>query len=117
MPRGWAVSMSSVAAALGFTPMSLYRYVTAKDDLPLLMQEDATGIPPASVREVKGWRARSWAIFRAQLEIYLRHPWMLDIPITGSPTLPTAPPGWMSPSTRFATRHSPRRSGPRSASW
>ena len=28
-----AVSMAAVASALGFTPMSLYRYVTAKDDL------------------------------------------------------------------------------------
>jgi len=85
-----AVSMAAVAARLGYTPMSLYRYVSAKDDLTLLMQEDATGLPPASVREVEGWRARLWAIFRAQLEIYLRHPWMLDIPITGSPTTPNS---------------------------
>ena len=28
-----AVSMAAVAARLGYTPMSLYRYVTAKDDL------------------------------------------------------------------------------------
>ena len=34
-----AVSMAAVASRLGYTPMSLYRYVTAKDDLILLMQE------------------------------------------------------------------------------
>lgn len=85
-----AVSMAAVAARLGYTPMSLYRYVSAKDDLTLLMQESATGLPPASVREVDGWRPGLWAIFRAQLEIYLRHPWMLDIPITGSPTTPNS---------------------------
>src|SRR6187431_447673 len=78
-----AVSMAAVAARLGYTPMSLYRYVSAKEDLVLLMQESATGLPPASVREIEGWRERLNAIFRAQLNIYLRHPWMLDIPITG----------------------------------
>ena len=40
-----AVSMSRVAASLGFTTMSLYRYVTSKDDLILLMQEGAS-LPP-----------------------------------------------------------------------
>src|SRR6188472_3481725 len=60
-----AVSMAAVAAQLGYTPMSLYRYVTAKDDLILLMQESATGLPPASVREIEGWRERLNAIFRA----------------------------------------------------
>jgi AcrR family transcriptional regulator len=44
-----AVSMAAVAARLGYTPMSLYRYVTAKDDLILLMQEEATGLPPEHV--------------------------------------------------------------------
>lgn len=83
-----AVSMAAVAATLGYTPMSLYRYVSAKDDLILLMQESATGLPPASLRDIEGWRAGLTAIFRSQLDIYLRHPWMLDIPITGSPTTP-----------------------------
>ena len=46
-----AVSMAAVAARLGYTPMSLYRYVSAKDDLVLLMQEEATGLPPATVGE------------------------------------------------------------------
>ena len=89
-----AVSMAAVAARLGYTPMSLYRYVSAKDDLTLLMQESATGLPPAAVREIEGWRERLNAIFRAQLDIYLRHPWMLDIPITGSPTTPNSS-AWM----------------------
>ena len=45
-----AVSMAAVAAKLGFTPMSLYRYVSAKDDLLLLMQEQATGLPPEEIK-------------------------------------------------------------------
>ena len=58
------------------------------------MQEEATGLPPAAVREIEGWRERLKALFRAQLEIYLRHPWMLDIPINGSPTTPNSA-AWM----------------------
>ena len=41
-----AVSMGGVAARLGFTTMSLYRYVTAKDDLLVLMNEEGIGLPP-----------------------------------------------------------------------
>ncbi|HEY4225506.1 MAG TPA: TetR/AcrR family transcriptional regulator C-terminal domain-containing protein [Pseudolysinimonas sp.] len=83
-----AVSMAAVAAELGFTPMSLYRYVSAKDDLVLLMQEGGIGVPPESVVESEGWRAglRAWA--QEQLAAYLDHPWLLDIPITSLPITP-----------------------------
>lgn len=85
-----AVSMASVAGSLGFTTMSLYRYVTAKDDLVLLMQEQAHGVPPEAVREATGWREalRRWSA--AQLDVYRRHPWLLDIPISGTPTTPNS---------------------------
>lgn len=85
-----AVSMSAVASRLGFTPMSLYRYVTAKDDLLLLMQEEATGLPPEEFRAEEGWRAQLGLLFKAQVEIYLRHPWVLSLPITGSPVTPNS---------------------------
>lgn len=83
-----AVSMAAVAAALGFTPMSLYRYVSAKDDLLLLMQEQATGLPPETVRDLDGWRARLLALYAEQVLLYQRHPWMLSLPINGSPITP-----------------------------
>ncbi len=89
-----AVSMAAVAARMGYTPMSLYRYVTAKDDLVLLMQEEATGLPPESVREVAGWRGQLEALYRSQVQLYLEHPWVLDIPISGSPTTPNSA-AWM----------------------
>src|SRR3954451_23548437 len=63
-----AVSMAAVAARLGYTPMSLYRYVTAKDDLILLMQEEATGLPPQQVGEAEGWRAQLVALYRAMVQ-------------------------------------------------
>ncbi|WP_375385024.1 TetR/AcrR family transcriptional regulator [uncultured Microbacterium sp.] len=89
-----AVSMSAVAGRLGYTPMSLYRYVSAKEDLVLLMSEAASGLPPESLREIDGWRARLVGYFDAQVSLYLRHPWILDIPISGSPTTPNSA-AWM----------------------
>lgn len=85
-----AVSMAAVAAKLGFTPMSLYRYVSAKDDLLLLMQEQATGFPPETFREHDGWRAKLRALFEAQVLTCVRHPWILSLPITGAPITPTS---------------------------
>lgn len=88
-----AVSMAAVAARLGFTPMSLYRYVSAKDDLILLMQEEATGLPPEQTGE-GDWRTRLTSLYSEQLQNYLRHPWVLDIPISGSPATPNSA-AWM----------------------
>src|SRR5699024_12681210 len=53
-----AVSMSAVAKRLGYTQMSLYRYVSSQDDLLLLLQEAATGLPPVEGDDQPGWRAR-----------------------------------------------------------
>ncbi|MDR7183327.1 AcrR family transcriptional regulator [Microbacterium trichothecenolyticum] len=89
-----AVSMAAVAARLGFTPMSLYRYVNAKEDLILLMQEEATGAPSEATRTAGGWRERLEALYREQLQHYLTHPWVLDIPISGVPATPNSA-AWM----------------------
>lgn len=87
-----AVSMSAIAAELGVTPMALYRYVTAKDDLLLLMEDQALGVAPETIREAG---ERSW---REGLETYVRemtarsreHPWALDLPVSGIPVTPNA---------------------------
>lgn len=89
-----AVSMAAVAARLGYTPMSLYRYVSAKEDLVLLMQEEATGLPSDATRTAEGWRDRLQALYREQVQRYLEHPWVLDVPINGSPTTPNSA-AWM----------------------
>ncbi|GGF01916.1 TetR/AcrR family transcriptional regulator [Mycetocola zhadangensis] len=83
-----AVSMSSVASRLGFTTMSLYRYVSAKDDLILLMLEHGMGVPPAVANEPEGWRKRLSTWHASSLACYAAHPWMLDIPINGIPMTP-----------------------------
>ncbi|QDZ16541.1 TetR/AcrR family transcriptional regulator C-terminal domain-containing protein [Humibacter ginsenosidimutans] len=82
-----AVSMAKVASALGFTTMSLYRYVTSKDDLLLLMQDAIAGIelpePPDD-----DWRAglKQWTL--GNVEALKRHPWYSQLPITSVPMTP-----------------------------
>lgn len=88
-----AVSMTAVAAKLGFTTMSLYRYVSAKDDMVLLMYEQALGVPPRRDPDA-GWReaAKSW--FHSLLAVYRARPWVLDIPLQGIPSTPNSV-AWM----------------------
>jgi AcrR family transcriptional regulator len=85
-----ALSMGRVAAELGASTMSLYRYVTAKEELLELMVDAAHGPPPAPTPPEEGWRAglSRWA--RAQLEALLRHPWVVRIPIGGPPRTPNS---------------------------
>ncbi|WP_191089710.1 TetR/AcrR family transcriptional regulator [Nesterenkonia ebinurensis] len=74
-----AVTMQAVAKSLGFTTMSLYRYVSSKEELLWLMQDAALAIPeklklPADWREA----LRVWAgVIRVA---YRSHSWALDIP-------------------------------------
>lgn len=84
-----AVSMSAVAKRLGYTPMSLYRYVSAKDDLLLLMQEEATGLPPET-EGVESWRTRLEELYEAQTRVYTTQPWLLSLPIMGTPITPNS---------------------------
>jgi len=84
-----AVSMSRVAAELGASTMSLYRYVNAKDELVKLMIDAAWGPPPPpeGVPDA-GWRAAlsrwAWGM-RTALR---RHPWAARVPISGLPVMP-----------------------------
>lgn len=83
-----SVSMAAIAGVLGVTPMALYRYVSAKDDLVLLMQEQGIGVPPESVREQADWRTGIEVWERAMADVYFQHMWLLDVPIEGTPTTP-----------------------------
>lgn len=83
-----AVSMGRVAKELGVSTMSLYRYVSARDELYILMQDVATGSPPEIPADVTGWRARLewWA--RSQRDVFRRNLWLVRIPITAPPAAP-----------------------------
>ncbi|MEJ3404572.1 TetR/AcrR family transcriptional regulator [Rathayibacter sp. YIM 133350] len=83
-----AVSMARVAGALGYTTMSLYRYVTSKDDLLVLMQDAASEVPVPAEGSSTGWRegVTRWAL--AARQVYRAHPWLNDIPTSGVPMTP-----------------------------
>jgi Transcriptional regulator len=83
-----AVSMSRVAAALGFTAMSLYRYVQSKDDLLLLMQEAVCKFPDYSAEERTDWREGLRQYVRSCTHVFVKHPWYADIPVSGVPLTP-----------------------------
>lgn len=82
-----AVSMSRVASALGYTTMSLYRYVESKDELVTMMWDHSLA-GPTDFDYSQGWRAslEQWAFI--QLRNLRKHPWALDIPINTPPISP-----------------------------
>ncbi|MET9483140.1 TetR/AcrR family transcriptional regulator [Streptomyces sp. NPDC006638] len=89
-----AVSMGRVAKELGASTMSLYRYVGAKDELYLLMQEDAMGPPPAAPPPGTGWREALSLWAWAQREVFHRNLWALRIPRSGPPATPNMVAWW-----------------------
>ncbi|MEX5713023.1 TetR/AcrR family transcriptional regulator [Parafrankia sp. FMc6] len=82
------LSMSRLAQRLGFTAMSLYRYMTGKDELLMLMLDAVMASPPPGPAPGEGWRAvlERWA--GECRSLYQRHPWALDAPISRPPLGP-----------------------------
>jgi AcrR family transcriptional regulator len=76
-----AVTMAAVAKRCGFTTMAVYRHVAGKEDLMRRMLDAALGEPPPF--DTSDWRAGLAAWSRALLDVLARHPWGIDIPITG----------------------------------
>jgi len=79
-----AVSMARVAERVGFTTMSLYRHVRGKDELVLLMTNEAIGEPPDHP-EAGDWRARLERWCWDLVDGVRRHPWLLDVPLSRPP--------------------------------
>lgn len=85
-----AVSMARVAAELGFTTMSLYRYVASKDELFQLMWNASALGAEQLVLEGDDWRARlrMWAVI--QRDMMDRHPWITQMPMAAPPVAPNS---------------------------
>lgn len=68
--------------------MALYRYVSSKDELLMLVMDAAIGPPPEIPRPGDDWRSGlsrwAWAM-RGELR---RNPWVLRIPISAPPLMP-----------------------------
>lgn len=83
-----AVSMAKVAAELGFTTMSLYRYVGSKDDLYVAMLDEAYGRPDLGDLAGLDWRERLTVWATAARDRLLQRPWILGVPVKEPPLAP-----------------------------
>lgn len=83
-----AASMPNIAAALGFTTNALYRYVSSKEELVVLLTDAGWGLPPTGLGERADWRGTVRAWTHAAIERCRSHPWLLDIPFRGAPITP-----------------------------
>ncbi|MEU2252958.1 TetR/AcrR family transcriptional regulator [Nocardia xishanensis] len=91
------LSMQRLAERLGYTKMSLYRYVPGKEQLTALMLDAALGEPPEPPEDTAGaerWREalRAWAL--AIFERYRAHRWALELAVGARPIGPNEM-GWL----------------------
>ena len=90
-----ALTMQRVAKSFGFTTMALYRYVSSKDDLQILMLDRANAQAADAVIDATDWRAglRDWMdAVRATLHA---HPWLFELYASGAGVNQLALPNMM----------------------
>jgi AcrR family transcriptional regulator len=85
-----AVSMARVANQLGFTTMSLYRYVSSKDELLQLMWNASAQGVEELVLGGDDWRQRLRAWAMVQRDALDRHPWITQMPMAAPPLAPNS---------------------------
>ncbi|MDB4883031.1 MAG: putative tetR family transcriptional regulatory protein [Gemmatimonadetes bacterium] len=87
-----AVTMSAVAARLGFTTMALYRYFPNKEALLDAIVDAGMGSPPRPKEPRGDWRAEvaQWA--RAKRAMLCARPWLAELPFVAAPH----GPNWLS---------------------
>jgi AcrR family transcriptional regulator len=73
-----AVTMRSVARAIGTGAASLYRYVTTRDELVEIMVELVNGEFELDGPSDRPWVDQMLDLATQAREIYRRHPWMLE---------------------------------------
>ncbi|MET3987774.1 AcrR family transcriptional regulator [Streptomyces sp. PvR034] len=86
-----AVTMRSVAKALGVAAMTLYTYVPGKEELLDLMLDAAYARMPRTDTSGRPWRERLSAVAGANRELFEAHPWAA----TASTVRPPLGPGQM----------------------
>ncbi|HLU32390.1 MAG TPA: TetR/AcrR family transcriptional regulator, partial [Acidimicrobiia bacterium] len=77
-----AVTMRQLAERLGVAAMSLYRYVPGREELVALMVERVYGELATQSSEAADWKESLRSIAHEYWELYERHPWLLEVPIT-----------------------------------
>ncbi|MEV7554708.1 TetR/AcrR family transcriptional regulator C-terminal domain-containing protein [Amycolatopsis sp. NPDC089917] len=87
------VTLANVAKDLSVTKMSLYRHIGSKAELLELMADSAIGDPP-TVEPSGDWRAELTTLAEANRDVLMRHPWLVELPLSGPPAGPHAV-AWM----------------------
>jgi AcrR family transcriptional regulator len=72
------LSMQRIADELGYTKMSLYRYVPGRAELLALMLDTALGAPPDLDAVEGGWRPRLHAWAMHWRDVAQAHPWAME---------------------------------------
>ncbi|NKZ01238.1 TetR/AcrR family transcriptional regulator [Nocardiopsis alborubida] len=98
-----AVSMQRVAKELGYTTMSLYRYVDSKEDMLALMSDAVLEGDPPPPREDGDWRSGVEEWVRESVAMYRRHPWGVYLTLNGPPSGPNGL-RWMESGLREISR-------------
>ena len=92
--KGADFTVRDVAAAVGIPVMSLYSYVDGREQLIVLMADQAyadmaytdfTSIGPAG-----DWRTMLSAVVADNLALFAEHPWLAEIPVTSAVAGPGA---------------------------
>ncbi|WP_153026990.1 TetR/AcrR family transcriptional regulator [Glycomyces albidus] len=83
-----AVTLPRIAESLGVTKMSLYRHVGSKDELLDLMRDAAQGPVPDALAGTGPWRERLRLWATEQMRVFERHPWLVQVPLSGPPNGP-----------------------------
>ncbi|MFJ4199462.1 TetR/AcrR family transcriptional regulator [Streptomyces sviceus] len=83
-----ALSMPNIAKRVGLTANAIYRYVSSRDELLVLVAETAWGPAPDLETGTDQWRGPAATWTRAMIERCETHPWLPDLPIRGAPATP-----------------------------
>lgn len=83
-----ALSMRRVAEELGYTTMSLYRYVSGKHELIALMTETAMRDGQPAIPADQAWRPGITIWAKATRALFLSHPWLMHVPLQSQATGP-----------------------------
>lgn len=74
-----AVTVRALAQSLELTAMSVYTHVNSRDDLLVLMADQAHAQLPLTPFGRSAWRTRVRRIADDNLALYRAHPWLLDV--------------------------------------
>jgi AcrR family transcriptional regulator len=83
-----ALTMRKVADGLGVSAMSLYTYVPGKGELIDLMLDTVLAEVSLTFDGAAGWRERLDRVARENWQLYLRHPWLLQVATSRPPLGP-----------------------------